>query len=229
MSSRMTQDSSISVAFPISRSNFSPVPSISSVLQHSDEERDIKARCCLLGTLPWGKQEKEKCNGWNWWEEGMRWDWKSRKYPGVLLCHTTLRGTEHAGANKASDWTGSHQTSKQFRCGWGFTNVLCCLERSQLARSQSAQAKEMVSGKQPVDREEAGSPLLQSLMPPKAHFLEGDTIGCALLNKIPQSSKTVAAIPEGSSVSYLWECLWFLQAASCTSTSSFILGYTKER
>lgn len=65
-----------------------------------------------------------------------------------------------------------------------------------------------------VGREEAGSQLLHSLMPPKAHFLEGDTIGCALLNKIPQRSQTLAVISEDSSVSYLWECLWFLQAAS---------------
>lgn len=152
MSSRMTQDSSLSVAFPISSSNFSPCSQQAPhllFLQRSEEERDIKMRCCLLGTVPWGKQEKEKCNGWNWWEEGMRWDWKSRKYPGVLLCHTTLRRTKQAGAKKASDWTGSHQTSKQFRCGWLFTNVLCCwcLERSQLAGPQSAQAKEMASGK----------------------------------------------------------------------------------
>lgn len=126
----MSQDSSISVVSPWAAVTFPPVPSrpcIPSVLQHSDAEQGIKVRCCRLGTVPWGKQEKEKCSGWNWWEEGMRWDWKSRKYPGVLLCHTTLRGTKQAGVNKSPDWTGSHQTSKQFRCGWLFTNVLRCL------------------------------------------------------------------------------------------------------
>jgi len=60
-----------------------------------------------------------------------------------------------------------------------------CLEERQLARHQSRQAKEIISGKKPADRQWAVSQLLHGLMPPKHYFLEGNTIGCALLSKRP--------------------------------------------
>lgn len=73
----------------------------------------------------------------------------------MLLCHTTLRGTKQEGANKLL----TEQDPIKLLSSSGVADYLLtfsaawCLERSQLAGPQSAQAKEMVSGKQPIDRE----------------------------------------------------------------------------